>query len=118
MKKADGPWGEKQAARYLRRHHYRIAARNFRCRTGEIDIIAEKDGFLVFAEVKLRKNGEHGLPREFVTPNKQKRVRSAAMQYLLSHESGKQPRFDVIEVYPKKNRLFLRAEIVHLEDAF
>ena len=53
-----GRWGEGIAAEYLRRKRYTIAAANYRCRFGEIDLIAENRKYLIFVEVKLRKNGE------------------------------------------------------------
>ena len=66
-----GQLGEDLAASYLAAHGYTIVARNFRTRYGEIDIIACKDGFVAFVEVKLRKNARFGLPREAVTHAKQ-----------------------------------------------
>ena len=54
-KKTLGNWGEDKAALYLRLHGYRIVERNFRCRQGEIDVIARKGGVIAFVEVKLRK---------------------------------------------------------------
>ena len=54
-----GKFGEDKAAEYLRKKGYGIIRRNFSCRFGEIDIIAENAGFLVFAEVKLRKNNQN-----------------------------------------------------------
>ena len=51
-----GRWGEETAAAYLRRRHYTIVAANYRCRLGEIDLIAESRDYLVFVEVKLRKS--------------------------------------------------------------
>ena len=60
-----GAWGEKKAANYLRLHGYRIVARNCRYRQGEIDIVAAKRGYIVFVEVKLRKNSDFGEAKEF-----------------------------------------------------
>ena len=62
-----GAWGEDRAVLYLRLHGYRILERNFRCRQGEIDVIARRGETVAFVEVKLRKNAEHGEAREFVT---------------------------------------------------
>ena len=94
-----GQFGEEQAARYLRRRFYSILERNYRCRFGEIDLIARKGKYLVFVEVKLRKDDRFGAAREFVTPAKQARILAAAEQWLSLHETQLQPRFDVIEVY-------------------
>ena len=112
-----GNFGEEQAARYLRRKGYRIVERNFRCRQGEIDLIARKGKYLVFVEVKLRKDERFGAAREFVTPAKQARILAAARLYLAEHEEELQPRFDVIEIYaPQGPSGPLRIE--QLEDAF
>ena len=113
-----GNFGEERAARYLRRRGYRIVERNFRCRQGEIDIIAEKRGYLVFVEVKLRKDERFAEAREFVNAAKQRRILSAAQLYLSAHPDWDlQPRFDVLEIYaPQGERGRLR--IHHIEDAF
>jgi len=115
--KFDGAWGEKVAARHLLKNGYKILAKNYSCRFGEVDIIAQKGEYLVFAEVKTRKDGSHGLPREFVTAAKQKRLLRTAEQYLMEHESDLQPRFDVLEVYPPCG-YFAKATVHHLENAF
>ena len=64
-RKTLGRWGEERAAAYLRRHGYKILGMNYSCRGGEIDIIAQKRGFVVFAEVKLRKNADFAQAKEF-----------------------------------------------------
>ena len=56
-KEKPGLWGEIYAARFMRENGYEIITANYRCRLGEIDIIAKKDGFLVFTEVKTRSPG-------------------------------------------------------------
>ena len=117
-KKDLGAWGEERAARYLQLHGYRIAERNFRCRQGEIDIIAHKGDFIVFVEVKLRKNALHGEAREFVTYSKQRRVICAAEYWLVKNSCELQPRFDVIEIYAPDGTDTLRPTIRHLENAF
>ena len=112
-----GNFGEERAARYLRRRGYRIVERNFRCRQGEIDLIAEGRGFLVFVEVKLRKDERFAEAREFVTAAKQRRILAAAQLWLTQHETDRQPRFDVVEVYaPQGEKGPVRIE--HIEDAF
>ncbi len=118
MEKRDlGQWGEEQAASYLRRRAYKILARNYRCRFGEIDIIASRGKYLVFVEVKLRKNADFAEAREFVTRAKQERILKTAMFYLQQTDSPLQPRFDVIEVYaPQGAEGRIRME--HLENAF
>ncbi len=94
-----GLWGEKTAEEYLVRRGYRIEDRRYRCREGEIDLVASGGGFLCFVEVKLRKDASMGEAREYVTRSKQRKVRTAALRYLAGHPTGLQPRFDVVEVY-------------------
>ena len=89
-KKELGDWGEERAARYLRLRGYSILGRNFRCRQGEIDIIAAKGAFVVFVEVKLRKNADFGEAREFVTYSKQPK-------FDLPLEKGRWPKAGGIE---------------------
>ena len=66
-----GAWGEKAARLYLEKRGWHTAATNFRTRFGEIDIIAENAQYVIFAEVKTRKNARYGLACEAVTPAKQ-----------------------------------------------
>ena len=111
-----GAGGEAAAAEYLRKKKYRIAALGYRCRYGEIDIIAENREFVVFAEVKLRKSGSFAEAREFVDARKQQRIKTTAQMWLAENETDLQPRFDVIEIYASENMNDMR--INHIEDAF
>lgn len=113
-----GSFGERKAANYLRLHGYRIVDMNCRYRQGEIDIVAENRAYIVFAEVKLRKDASHGEAKEFVTAAKQRRVITAAEMWLCEHETNKQPRFDVIEVYAPEGENSKRIKINHIENAF
>lgn len=113
-----GSWGEEQAARYLRRKGYTIVARNFSCRYGEVDIIAQKRDIIAFVEVKLRKNDSFAQAKEFVTCAKQRRVATAAQLWLSSTGCELQPRFDVIEIYAPQGEASRRLDIRHIEDAF
>ena len=113
-----GAWGEERAAKYLRGKGYTILERNFRCRAGEIDIIARRCGVIAFVEVKLRRDSEFAEAREFVTPAKQRRVILTAEYWLASHQTELQPRFDVIEIYAPSGERTLFPKINHLEDAF
>ncbi len=106
------------AADYLRRKHYKIIATNYRCRVGEIDIIAANREYLAFVEVKLRKNADFAEAREFVTYSKQNRIRSTAALYLAWNPTELQPRFDVIEIYAPQGMETKKPVINHLEDAF
>lgn len=101
-----GSFGENLAAEYLEQEGYRILERNFRCRMGEIDLIACRKQILTFVEVKLRKDSRHGEAREFVTAAKQRKLRMAASYYLMNHPSAEelQMRFDVIEIYAPRGR--------------
>ena len=112
-----GQFGEEQAARYLRRRFYTILERNYRCRFGEIDLIAKRAGVLAFVEVKLRRDDRHGEAREFVTARKQQRVMAAAQLWLSQHETQLQPRFDVIEVYAPQGEEG-PVQIHHIANAF
>ncbi len=114
-----GAWGEEVAAQFLTGQGYIIIDRNFSCRYGEIDIIAKKDRFLVFVEVKQRKNTVFGYPREAVTPAKQHRLRQAAICWFqASAPSGLQPRFDIIEILAPQGTETKTPRITHLTNAF
>lgn len=109
-----GSAGEYSAADYLKRKQYKILGQNFSCRFGEIDIIAQKNNFVVFVEVKTRKNEKFAQAREYVTRAKQERVMKAAMLWLQQNDVDLQPRFDVIEVVGDGRA----QKINHIEDAF
>lgn len=114
----NGALGEQYAAEYLLKKGYRISARNFRSRYGEIDIIAENADFVVFAEVKTRDRNYIFRPSEAVTVSKQRKIIKTAQYYLLENEKGLQPRFDVIEIVTASKNDFHVLEIEHIEDAF
>ena len=113
-----GRWGETHAAEYLRKKRYKLLAMGYTTRFGEVDIIAENRKFIVFAEVKLRKNADFGAAKDFVDNRKQKRIMVAASLYLQSYRGNKQPRFDVIEIYAPEGANTEKPEITHLEVAF
>lgn len=113
-----GAWGEALAAQYLTKHRYKLVATNYRSRFGEIDIIASNRKYLVFVEVKLRKNSLFASAAEFVDRRKQERLRTTAEIYLSENPTTLQPRFDVIEIYAPEGVQTLKPEINHLEDAF
>ena len=112
-----GAWGEERAAKYLRGKGYTIVERNFRCRSGEIDIIARRGDIIAFVEVKLRRDADFAEAREFVTAAKQRRIIKTAQLWLYTHETEKQPRFDVIEVYAPDGE-HGRVTVNHIENAF
>ena len=113
-----GAWGEEFAARYLQKKGYKILAMGYRCRFGEIDIIAANRKTLIFAEVKLRKNDNFAMAAEFVDAHKQNRLRTTAAFYMDANPTKLQPRFDVIEVYAPLGTQTENPKIVHLEAAF
>jgi len=95
-KKPIGDAGEAFAAACLEAGGYRVIARNFSTRQGEIDLIACDAHYLVFAEVKARRPGSMVRPEEAVDFHKQRRLRAAAETYLTRRPTSLQPRFDVM----------------------
>lgn len=95
-----GRRGEKEAERALKRDGYKIVERNYRCRYGEIDLIATDKDALVFIEVKTRSNKAYGAPAEAVDHRKQGRIVRASMEYLSQVWKGSEPhsRYDVVSV--------------------
>lgn len=116
--RALGQWGEEQAAQWLTQRGWRILAKNFRCRMGEIDLVAENGTYLAFVEVKLRKDDRFGSACEAVTPAKQRRLHIAAEYYLMGHPTELQPRFDVAEVYAAQGIHTKQPDIYYIENAF
>ena len=116
--KLTGAWGEAIAAEYLRKKHYRIVASGYHSRFGEIDLIVRNQKYLVFVEVKLRKNGTFASARSYVNRQKQDKIRMTASIYLSENPTHLQPRFDVIEIYAPQGTATTCPEICHLEDAF
>ncbi len=116
MSRTTGTWGEAKVAAYLRRRGYELLAHSYRCRFGEIDLIARKGRTVCFVEVKLRSGTEFGLPREAVTPQKQEKLRKTALMYLSQHQLDCPARFDVAEVYTGEEGG--EARIDYLENAF
>ena len=108
-----GFYFEEIAKRYLVDNRFVILDINFLCKFGEIDIIALKNGVLIFIEVKGRKNVDFGYPREYVTPTKIKKIISTANYYLMKKKyDNVSCRFDVIEIINDTK------EINHIENAF
>lgn len=110
-----GDSGEGLACSYLRKRGYRVIDRNYRCRLGEIDIIARRGDTLIFCEVKTRLNREFGEPFEAVTLGKQNRLRRLAQFYLVSHPNDASNfRFDVLSILLADEK----PKILHIENAF
>lgn len=103
-----GKYGENIAVNFLEEQKCEIIARNFSCKQGEIDIIAKDKDELVFFEVKTRNNEFFGKGVEAVDNFKQKHIWNAAKHYLYSNNLMNEfIRFDVLEVYIKKNKVFI-----------
>jgi putative endonuclease len=107
--------GERAAERYLKRRGYRILARRWRCRHGELDLVASKAGEVVFVEVKTRSGEGFGGPEAAVGPAKSRRLARSAYRYLDQHGLHDVPfRIDVVAVLPDGHG---RAELRHYENA-
>ena len=113
-----GAWGEALAAEYLRKKRYTLVAAGYYCKFGEIDLIVKDRKYLIFVEVKLRKNARFAQALEYVDRRKQDRLRITASMYLAENPTKLQPRFDVIEIYAPQGTATAEPEIYHLEDAF
>ena len=127
-KRKIGNFGENAAAKYLKRHGYRILCRSYVALENEIDIIARNKDTLAFIEVKTRSvqsdNGFESRPSASVTHEKQGKIIRAAKCFLTSAKynkrlAGLRARLDVIEVYIEntKNKRLVK-EIIHMEGAF
>lgn len=118
MSRLLGRWGEEQAANWMRKKGYRIVAAGYRCRHGEIDLIATDRKYICFTEVKMRSSDKFAQAREFVDARKQEKIRITAECYLAEHPTQLQPRFDVVEIYAPAGISTKNPEIIYLENAF
>jgi putative endonuclease len=115
-RKEVGAMGEKLAADYLKKRGYKIIQRNFRCREGEIDIIAQKGDCLVFVEVRTKRNTAFGTPEESVTLSKREKLVSLANAYVQTYDKAPISwRIDVVAVELGPNNKVSRLE--HIENA-
>lgn len=111
-----GDHGEQLAADFLTDAGLRVIDRNWRCREGELDIVAREGRALVFCEVKTRRGLGYGSPAEAVTPAKQRRIRVLAQRWLAAHdEHAPEIRFDVVGVLVHRHS---PADVTHLRAAF
>ncbi len=114
ISRVKGKLGEDEAAAYLEAHDYKILARNFNSRRGEVDIIARQDDTIVFFEVK----NWDVLPVECleysINPGKRKRILAVSQYFLYKHPefAGNRVRFDIIFIQEKQSKLN------HIENAF
>lgn len=112
-----GKFGEEKACNYLEKNNYKIIERNFRCKQGEIDIIAKDlaKNELVFVEVKTRLSFNFGRPAQSVNILKQKHILNVSKYYLFKHSiKNSFIRFDIIEVYVKESQF----KINHIKQIF
>jgi putative endonuclease len=112
-RRALGRAGEDAAADFLRRRGFELVARNYHTPFGELDVVAEKDGGLVFAEVKTARAGASIDPRSQFTPRKVTRIYKAALHFLDKERPSEEPdfRFDFLVAVRKKGAY----EIEHYE---
>ncbi|MCH1983678.1 YraN family protein [Ruminococcus sp. OA3] len=106
-----GSWYEEKAAEELKLRGYKILEKNYRCRTGEIDLVAWKDGILIFAEVKYRTTAHSGYPEEAVGLQKQRRISKAAAWYMSERRLRPETpcRFDVVAILGEEVRIYENA---------
>lgn len=110
-----GVSGEVFAEKYLEGAGWKILEKNYRIRSAEIDLIAERDGLIAFIEVKTRRSERYGRPAEAVTLRKQQKIISAAGKFMQGAEYvGRACRFDVIEVFKSRGEWCIN----HIENAF
>ena len=107
--------GQNEAELFLQNKGYSILARNYRIKSGEIDLIAQNKETIIFIEVKFRKNLNYGFPCESVGKAKQKAIITTALHYITTNNLNNHNfRFDVVEVMRKNGKL----SINHIENAF
>ena len=111
-----GAYGERVAARVLTDAGLTVLDRNWRCRDGELDLVARDGDALVFCEVKTRTGSGFGSPAEAVTPTKRRRLRVLAGAWLAAHDQhAPDLRFDVVGVQVPATG---RPRVTHLRNAF
>ncbi len=111
-----GRKAEEYAACYLLNKGYQILQRNFECRLGEIDIVAQEGEQIVFIEVRCRRSAKFGHPLETITLQKQRRLRNIAQFYLMVKNKDVPARFDVVSVLlPAQGQ---HKVLEHIVDAF
>jgi putative endonuclease len=114
-KKITGDIGEKKVCKYLKKNGCKILDRNYRTNFGEIDIVAECNGYILFVEVKTRGINSRYSPALAVTPDKQMKIMRTAHFYLREHSCHKKIRFDIAEVIHSNNKVI---NINYIKNAF
>jgi putative endonuclease len=112
-----GRWGEKRCESFLKKKGFRKLARNFSCKSGEIDLImVDTEGAVVFVEVKTRADEAFGPAESVITAAKKNRMSRAARYFLATHSIEDRPfRFDVVTIVLGQKG---RPQIRHYENAF
>lgn len=115
LRREFGGEAEEAAVAHLVARGYRVRARNFSCRHGELDVVAEQPGMVCFVEVRMRSTAAWGDPSHTITRAKQRRIVKAALHYLFQHDlSDRMIRFDVVSVIGRGPR----AQVEHIPAAF
>lgn len=110
-----GKFGQDLSAEFLQKRGYKILSENFFTRLGELDLIAEKDGQIVFVEVKTRLGHKFGLPEEALNFDKAKKMKEAALEYLTQNNiNSDNYRFDLVAV--EINEAEKKAQIRHYKN--
>lgn len=110
-----GAWGELVAATHLESRGFRILKRNWRCSSGEIDLIAQGGDALHFVEVKTRRGRKMGLPEEGLTPAKSRKLCRLAEIYIADHDLDVDWQIDLVAVECDRQGKLLRCE--HIPNA-
>jgi len=110
-----GRWGEDLAARHLVAKGYEVVARNWRCETGELDLVVRDGDCLAFVEVRTRRGRAMGTPEESITAAKQARLSALAEAYVQAHDWPGYWRLDVVAVEVDRRGRLLRVD--HYENA-
>jgi len=112
-KRETGIMGEKIACGFLENNGYKIIETNYRCRNGEMDIVARQRDTLVFIEVRTKKSYNFGTPEESITEKKKERLRIVAEQYQLDHTGlPKDWRIDLVAIQMNSNGKVCRVELI------
>lgn len=113
-RKQVGALGEKLAKDFLKKNGYRIRETNFKCREGEIDIVAEQGNYLVFIEVRTKSSSEFGTPEESITTSKKEKLVTSALTYLSTHQNLlSQWRIDLIAIKLDQKGKATGIELIH-----
>jgi len=108
-----GKLGEEAARKFLKKRGYRIRETGFRCRHGEIDIVAQKKDYLVFVEVRTKTNLEFGTPEESITQAKKEKLITSALTYTTTHQNLPSLwRIDVVAIELDEKGKTKRIEII------